>query len=111
MVDLQNDLTLNLEMVVFNLKEERVEIQFRLRPTIGSIVQEQADKDKQMYLMYDHIQPESQEIIDILKVKNVAEIKTWITQTYQAWVITPADPIDQQLLSLFTYIESIGIKS
>ena len=110
MVDLQNDLTVSLEMVVFDLKDERVEIQFRLRPTIGSIVQEQEDKDKQMVLMYDYVQPEQQTIIDILKVKNVVEIKAWLIQQYQDWVVVPTDPWDQQLLSLFTYINDIGIK-
>ena len=110
MVDLQNDLTVSLEMVVFDLKDERVEIQFRLRPTIGSIVQEQEDKDKQMVLMYDYVQPEQQTIIDILKVKNVVEIKAWLIQQYQDWVVVPTDPWDQQLITLFTYINDIGIK-
>jgi len=111
MVDLANDLTLNLEMIVFDLKDERVEIQFRLRPTIGTVVQEQVDKDRQMVLMFDFAQPENQTIIDILKVKNVSEIKAWLVQQYKAYVADPEAEWDSQLFNLFTYVSDIGIKS
>ena len=110
MINLVNDLTISLEMIVFDLKEKSIEFRFVTRPTIGTIVQNQEEKDKMYSLSFSFLDESERAVVRALKDMSIPDIKIWFMEQFTSWLADKTAFVNPKLFYIFTLIDDIGVK-
>jgi hypothetical protein len=113
-IDLQNDLTLELQSITHDISIRFIAVRFLLTPTLGTLVQEQPDKYRLFDLQFSKDDPsETGPVVELtLQPLSPQEIVDWFKAEYIKYrdeTISRA-LFDTQLQVLFEYILSVGVK-
>jgi len=112
--NLQNDLSLELVRILFDLQLDSINIDMVLTPTLGTVVQNQADKHKPWQLSFFRGEsPETTDVVlDTVMDYSPTQVIDWLKAEYARYVTDVENRalFDSQLQFLFAYVMEVGTK-